>query len=568
MAPQQQTRIVLADADDAFRSFLAGLLRPRGVEVVQVNTARAAERVIANNPVTLAVIDANLEDQSGTALVGKLRSNGSRCAIIFMEAGWKEQESYQYLTNELGVRRVMHKPFSAYEFIIEVDAALGERRDTIAPPSGADSEPATSSRRKRSYPSLPSFEPPGHRTITLALVGRDDAIESMVKSAADDAVVAIRSMSDGDEVIRRVDKEPIDGALFILDADNPDVGLAEATEVLCSEIGKSLPVGFVCRRGSVEIQVEAIHAGGVVFLSAPIEPLHLQQAATSLAQLRRGPAPQVTVVGGVRQIQALTAALREAALETEAVANGNALLEHLSHSMPDLVLFDVDTPGVSATDVCKLLRASPRYNALPVVLLTGHSGEESRIASFEAGADDLIVKPMSAEELVTRVLARIQRVRAAREVADRDPRTGLLHRHAFVERAHAMTAEAGRAGRVVAICVLGPDAAEGAADDASARREQAMTAISALVASSLREYDLRARWDEEEIILALADVDAETAEPLVERIVDALAKSGLPCSAGVAIFPSDENVMESLVRVARRRWRRAHSVGTTVVTMG
>lgn len=578
MAGKEAARIVIADADDGFRSFLAGLLKPRGAELVQVKTAKAAERVIREHHVSLAIIDSELEDESGTALVARLRKDGSRCPIIFMEAGWKEQESYRHLT-DLGVRRVMHKPFSAYELIVEVDAALSEKRDTVAPPSEAlEDATATKSRRKRSYPSLPAFEAPPSSSeaspLTLALVGRNEAIESMVKAAADDAVVAIRPMRDGDEVLRRLDVESIDGALFVLEPNDPDVGLAEATEVLCSSTGKGLPVGFVCHGGDVSVQVDAIHAGGVVYLSTPIEPAHLQKAATQMAQVRQGPAPLVTLVASPRQARALSEALEHAPVTTEPLASGSALVEHLEHATPDLVLFDADTRGVSAIDVCKLLRASPRYHALPVILMTGHDGTEARMAAFEAGADDLLVKPVAPHELVTRVLARIQRVRAARDVADRDPQTGLLHRHAFVERAHAMAAEAGRAGRVVAMCVLGLDDPSGTGEDLEKQAQEKqsddkkLAALGHLLGSRLREYDLRARWSEEEVILALPDVDARTAEPLMRRLLDALVMNGLECSAGVAIFPADEHVMESLVRVARRRWRRARGNGLDVVTIG
>ncbi len=572
MAAKEDTRIVVADADDGFRSFLTGLLKPRGAELVQVRTAKAAERVIREHHVSLAIIDSQLEDQSGTALVARLRKAGSRCPIIFMEAGWKAQESYDHLTEELGVRRVMHKPFSAYELIVEVDAALSEKRDTIAPASEPlEDAGTTQSRRKRSYPSLPTVEAPpsstGASPVTLALVGHDEAIESMVKGAADDAVVAIVTMRDGDEVLARLGEQAIDGALFVLDPHNPDEGLAEATEVLCSSVGKGLPVGFVCHEGDVSVQVDAIHAGGVVYLATPIEPAHLQKAATQMARMRHAPPPLVTLVASPRQAEALAEALSEAPVTTEALTSGSALLEHLQHATPDLVLFDVDTRGVSGIDVCKLLRASPRYHALPVMLMTGQEGPAARIAAFEAGADDLLVKPAIAEELVTRVLARIQRVRAAREVADQDPHTGLLHRHAFVERAHAMTAEAGRAGRVVAMCVLGLDEPASDGEDKQAR-DKKLAVIGTLLGARLREYDLRARWSDHEVILALPDVDATTAEPLMRRLLQAFVESDVECSAGVAIFPADEHVMESLVRVARRRWRRARGNGLDVVTVG
>jgi DNA-binding response OmpR family regulator len=557
-------RILLADGDESFRSFVAGLLRPRGAELVQVKTAAAAKRIAADYDVDLAVIDARLEDGSGAELITALRASGTRCPVIFMQEGWQEQNSYRHLTDKLDVRRVLHKPFSAYEFIVEIDAALGEASAAVAPTAAPIEDHATTAnRRKRSYPSMPALEasPASQRQITtLALLGNDEQLAAMTKSAAEDAILQLVPMADAEELLGRLGSEALDGALIMLDPRDPDVGFAEATEVLCSDPGKNLPIGFVCSKADVALQVDAIHAGGCFFLGAPIVAEHLQQAATRMAELRRGPTPQLIVVAGLRQGQALTLALDDALVDTEVVPHGQALLRRLEAFMPDLIVYDLDTPGVSGRDVCKLLRASPRWGGLPVILLCSHDSTEARIAAFEAGADDMLIKPVQAEELVTRCLARMQRTRDGREVADRDPRTGLLRRHAFVERAQAMTAEAGRAGRVAAICVLGLDASSAI----PARRERQLADVSAILTAQLRTYDLRARWEDEEIILALADVDATAAKPLLERLLGLLSDKKLYCSAGVAIFPEDDHVMPELVKAARRRLRRAQRAGGQV----
>ena len=131
-----------------------------------------------------------------------------------------------------------------------------------------------------------------------------------------------------------------------------------------------------------------------------------------------------------------------------------------------------------------------------------------------------------------------------------------------------MTAEAGRGGRVVAMCVLGLDDPPSDDGEDKQARDKKLAAIGTLLGSRLREYDLRARWSDHEVIVALPDVDAATAEPLMRRLLEAFVTNGLECSAGVAIFPAEEHVMESLVRVARRRWRRARGNGLDVVTNG
>lgn len=117
------------------------------------------------------------------------------------------------------------------------------------------------------------------------------------------------TVADGVEAARSAAREHFDGALFLVDPADPDLAFAEATELLCSDEGKGLPAGFVCSEDQVALQVDAIHAGGVAFLSAPIKPRHVRQAAASMAQLRRGRQPAVVIVADDVQVAELTGEL-------------------------------------------------------------------------------------------------------------------------------------------------------------------------------------------------------------------------------------------------------------------
>jgi signal transduction histidine kinase/DNA-binding response OmpR family regulator len=70
---------------------------------------------------------------------------------------------------------------------------------------------------------------------------------------------------------------------------------------------------------------------------------------------------------------------------------------------PDLVLSDVMLPGVDGLALVRLLRANPAFNRIPVILLTARAGPESAAAGLTAGADDYIVKPFDAVELLARL---------------------------------------------------------------------------------------------------------------------------------------------------------------------
>ena len=82
--------------------------------------------------------------------------------------------------------------------------------------------------------------------------------------------------------------------------------------------------------------------------------------------------------------------------------------------MPDLVVLDVGLPGLDGLAVCRRLRA--KGLALPILLLTARDAVADRVAGLDAGADDYLVKPFAAEELLARVRALLRRGAAAGEV--------------------------------------------------------------------------------------------------------------------------------------------------------
>ena len=104
--------------------------------------------------------------------------------------------------------------------------------------------------------------------------------------------------------------------------------------------------------------------------------------------------------------------------QVEAVPDGEAALTAARDRPPDLILTDVMMPKLNGFALLKELRADPRTNTLPVIMLSARAGEESRVEGMEAGADDYLVKPFGARELLARVTAHIQMARLRREASE------------------------------------------------------------------------------------------------------------------------------------------------------
>ncbi|MGK5112562.1 SpoIIE family protein phosphatase [Geodermatophilus sp. CPCC 205506] len=103
--------------------------------------------------------------------------------------------------------------------------------------------------------------------------------------------------------------------------------------------------------------------------------------------------------------------------DVRAVADGRQALDAALADPPDLVVSDVMMPGLDGVELLAALRADVRTARVPVLLLSARAGEEAAVEGLAAGADDYLVKPFSAQELLARVGAHLQlgRVRRAAE---------------------------------------------------------------------------------------------------------------------------------------------------------
>jgi len=92
----------------------------------------------------------------------------------------------------------------------------------------------------------------------------------------------------------------------------------------------------------------------------------------------------------------------------DAVSNGEAAVAKAHERRPDLVLADVMMPGLDGFGVMQALRSDEELHDIPCVLLSARAGEEAKVEAIDAGADDYLVKPFSARELVSRIAARLE----------------------------------------------------------------------------------------------------------------------------------------------------------------
>ena len=107
----------------------------------------------------------------------------------------------------------------------------------------------------------------------------------------------------------------------------------------------------------------------------------------------------------IRRIMRTT--LTGAGYEVDDARSGEEALIKVRAYRPDLVLLDLNMPGMSGLEACRELRADPN---VAIIMLTVHDSEAAKVEALDAGADDFVTKPFSTPELLARIRASLRRV--------------------------------------------------------------------------------------------------------------------------------------------------------------
>ena len=219
-----------------------------------------------------------------------------------------------------------------------------------------------------------------------------------------------------------------------------------------SGIGLALVQELVRLHGG-EVRVESTVGEGTVFtVSLPLGNAHLpqerleatcplastatgtaayvQEARGWLGQEPEAPAPSgqarphsapaapkehILLVDDNADMREYVRRLLEGRFTVEAVENGTQALKAARARPPHLVLSDVMMPGLDGFGLLRELKADPKTAAVPVILLSARAGEEATVEGLEAGADDYLVKPFGARELLARIEGTLKAARAKAE---------------------------------------------------------------------------------------------------------------------------------------------------------
>jgi diguanylate cyclase (GGDEF)-like protein len=347
---------------------------------------------------------------------------------------------------------------------------------------------------------------------------------------------------------------------------------------LCRELrdlpGKeSLPLVLISADQSLETRVAATHVGASLFIEKPIREEVLSLAVQQIVDEASARHGRVLILEDDRDFANHAELLLQASdIDTRAIATPAELPAALEEFRPDLLLLDIDLPNTSGVDVCKALRMSVQWQTLPILMITAHIDDDTRIEAFRSGANDFISKPVLEEEFNARVDVQLMHARLLQERAERDPLSGLMLRRPFLEALEQRLSEAHRNDSPLAVAIIDIDHFKQVNDGfGHTYGDTVIAGLGQLLRQRFRNEDLRCRWGGEEFVVVLPGQKADLLERALGRVLKEFSEMrfeasdrttfSVTASAGVAARPADGLSAQALIRRADRRLYRAKSDG-------
>ena len=267
-------------------------------------------------------------------------------------------------------------------------------------------------------------------------------------------------------------------------------------------------------------------------------------------------------------------------------ADGIEGFKLLVNNSVDIILCDIEMPGIDGLKFLAMLQSREDLKAKPIIMLTSHDDVATKVRGLESGASDYITKPFEPAELVARLRVHMQiktlqdELRRSNllllELAQTDPLTRLCNRRNLYEKLDMELNRCFRGVKPIALIMADIDHFKHFNDKYGHQLgDKVLVRFSDLLRKHLRTYDMAARYGGEEFCLVLPETTLEGAIEVAERIrvkTEAMTfcapmeKEKLTISFGVASLDgTSEETIDDLIRLADNALYAAKNSGRNCV---
>ena len=235
--------------------------------------------------------------------------------------------------------------------------------------------------------------------------------------------------------------------------------------------------------------------------------------------------------------------LEEQDYQVVEVADGETAIERCLADPPDVVLLDIEMPGLNGHQVLARLKSDEALRDIPVVFLTNHSSMDEVLRGLRGGAHDYLSKPFEPAELVARVGAAVRVKKLQDELHRRndeldtlsrtDLLTGLFNRRHLDEQLTRNTSTARRYGHTLGVLLLDLDHFKTVNDThGHLAGDLVLCEFARRVENALRAGDIAGRWGGEEFLVLLPHTDLPGVVEVGEKIRAAIASEPFEIATG------------------------------------
>lgn len=410
---QTATRVLLVEDNRTIAAAVEAYLKGPGYQVYHAATAAEAERVLEEHRIDVVLLDLILPDRDGRDLLVQMRESRATASLPVIVMSGKEGVVAKAECLAVGAREFLEKP--------------------------VDPKALRAALERHARPHREEGEAPGPADSVLDRPGLLEAFEVLRSDDRSRPTVAVLAVNDIEAIVRELGQEAGDGLvaaigrelLPILD-DREHVGRWERGVVVmllpgtsAADAKRKLKHGLsgLASAGAFDGFVRAgtslsFSAGVAIAESGQDLRDAVSAAKASLSRARAAGKgvvvtaeeaapdrpPRVLLVEDDR----VTATLVQHRLDREGFEvvdfdNGEDAHGWAADSDFDLAILDVKVPGMDGFELLERLRAIPRLESVPIVMLTGLGGEADVIRGLDLGANDYMLKPFSPTELMARV---------------------------------------------------------------------------------------------------------------------------------------------------------------------
>jgi diguanylate cyclase (GGDEF)-like protein len=400
------------------------------------------------------------------------------------------------------------------------------------------------------------------------LVGGATDLAARLTFALRDAQYAVTSAAiDADPGTIAVSERPDLAVLIPAPEEDAQAAVARWTG---EGIGRRIAVALVSHPAGIDLLTEPYSRLDLLVQLTDVDS-EVSRWARSVAREAASPASVLLVLADPSERTAASGWLDTAGLRVTATATAHEAAQALTGEQPDVVVVDLALPDASGIALVRVFRRSGRLKLTPVIAIATEDTDIVRDQAFEAGVDEVMVRPLSQNRLTGTLIHRAARARRLEESMRRDALSGFLTAGTLLDEMDSVLAYARREGERISFLLLDVDHFRRVNEQLGHQTgDQVLAHIARIIRDRVRASDLVVRMGGEEFGVLFRHCGPADAVIVAEQIRAAVLSTppvveGTPMpvrlSGGVAGYPEHAIGMRELLLAAERALRQAKEKG-------